>query len=224
MKWYETVSDLPSVQSAWDDPALADDAMLATFGAQLEDAKAPPAIPTWEQVALGAIDDQIEQVVVGDASPEDGCAGYAERGRVDRYRAVDRALSATAAATRTTRAAPSRDRHVGARRSSGGASPCRSWCCSPCSWLGPIVASFGRRASPISGGGYPQPFQRRIRRRRELRQCVHRPHVPQGGRNTAVYVLVAVPLTMGLGLLVAVGLNQGVVRFRTLFRAGYYLP
>ncbi len=74
VKWYETVSDLPSVQSAWDDAALADDAMLSTFGAQLEDAKAPPAIPTWEQVAT-AIDDQIEQVVVGDASPEDGCAG-----------------------------------------------------------------------------------------------------------------------------------------------------
>jgi multiple sugar transport system substrate-binding protein len=71
--WYETVNDLPAVQAAWDDPALADDELLAAFGEQLQDAKAPPAIPTWEQVA-SAIDGQIEAVTVGDTSPEDGCA------------------------------------------------------------------------------------------------------------------------------------------------------
>jgi len=75
--WYETVSDLPSVQSAWDDEALAGDELLAAFGEQLDDAKAPPAIPTWEEVAT-AIDGQIEQVVVGDTSPEDGCAAMQE--------------------------------------------------------------------------------------------------------------------------------------------------
>jgi len=42
--------------------------------------------------------------------------------------------------------------------------------------------------------------------------------------NTAVFVLVGVPLTMALGLAAAVGLNQGVVRFRTFFRVGFYLP
>ena len=75
--WYETVSDLPSVQSAWDDEALAGDELLAAFGEQLDDAKAPPAIPTWEEVA-SAIDSQIEQVTVGDAAPEDACAAMQE--------------------------------------------------------------------------------------------------------------------------------------------------
>jgi multiple sugar transport system substrate-binding protein len=70
--WYETVSDLPAVRSAWDDPALADDSLLAAFGEQLEDAKSPPAIPNWEAVA-SAIDDQVEKVTVGDTSPADGC-------------------------------------------------------------------------------------------------------------------------------------------------------
>jgi multiple sugar transport system permease protein len=42
--------------------------------------------------------------------------------------------------------------------------------------------------------------------------------------NTAIFVVVGVPLTMALSLLVALGLNAGVVRFRTLFRVGYYLP
>ncbi len=42
--------------------------------------------------------------------------------------------------------------------------------------------------------------------------------------NTAIYVLFTVPLTMGLGLLVAVALNQAIVKFRNVFRLGYYLP
>lgn len=42
--------------------------------------------------------------------------------------------------------------------------------------------------------------------------------------NTTIYVLAGVTLTMVFGLLIALGLNQAVVRFRTLFRAGYYLP
>lgn len=42
--------------------------------------------------------------------------------------------------------------------------------------------------------------------------------------NTSVFVLFGVPLTMALGLLAAMGLDQGVVKFRTLFRVGYYLP
>jgi len=73
VKWYETVQALPSVKSAWEDPALADEELLTAFGEQLDDAKSAPAIPTWEQVAA-AIDDQVEAVTVGDTSPEDGCA------------------------------------------------------------------------------------------------------------------------------------------------------
>lgn len=70
--WYETVNDLPAVHAAWDDDALAGDELLSTFGEQLDDAKSPPAIPTWEQVA-SALDGQIEQVTVGGTSPEDSC-------------------------------------------------------------------------------------------------------------------------------------------------------
>lgn len=77
IKWYKEIADLPAVQSAWEDEALAGDELLAIFGDQLQDAKAPPAIPTWEQVA-SEIDAQIEQVVVGDATPEEGCAAMQE--------------------------------------------------------------------------------------------------------------------------------------------------
>ena len=39
-----------------------------------------------------------------------------------------------------------------------------------------------------------------------------------------IYVVFAVPLTIGLGLLAALALNQGVVRLRSVFRVGYFLP
>lgn len=42
--------------------------------------------------------------------------------------------------------------------------------------------------------------------------------------NTAYFVLAGVPLTLAAGLLAALGLNSAVLRFRTLFRVGYYLP
>jgi len=46
----------------------------------------------------------------------------------------------------------------------------------------------------------------------------------QAAGNTILVVLVGLPLTVALGLAVALGLNSGVVRFRGLFRVGYYLP
>jgi len=51
VKFFALSTDLPSVKSAWTDPSLTADAKLAVFGKQLEDAKAPPATATWEQVA-----------------------------------------------------------------------------------------------------------------------------------------------------------------------------
>ena len=75
--WYDTISDLPSVQSAWEDEAFSGDELLSAFGDQLEDAKAPPSIATWEQVA-SEIDTGIEQVTVGDMSPEEGCTAMQE--------------------------------------------------------------------------------------------------------------------------------------------------
>jgi multiple sugar transport system substrate-binding protein len=70
VKWYQTVSDLPAVQSGWNDPALAGDKFLSKFGEQLKDAKSPPAIPTWEQVAA-AIDSEVEKATIGNTSPAD---------------------------------------------------------------------------------------------------------------------------------------------------------
>ncbi len=68
VKWYQLSTDLPSVKSAWDDPALSADPKLATFGKQLETAQAPPSFPTWEQV-ITSFDTEVEKVTKTGADP-----------------------------------------------------------------------------------------------------------------------------------------------------------
>ena len=68
VKWYGMSTDLPSVKSAWQDPALTADTKLATFGKQLETAQAPPSFPTWEQVVT-SFDTEMEKVTKSGADP-----------------------------------------------------------------------------------------------------------------------------------------------------------
>jgi multiple sugar transport system substrate-binding protein len=68
--FYDEVGDLPAVQSAWESGELADDPQLQVFGAQLESAVAPPAVPTWEEVA-SVVDSDIEKVTKGQMSAQE---------------------------------------------------------------------------------------------------------------------------------------------------------
>ena len=68
VKWYGMSTDLPSVKSAWQDPALTSDTKLAVFGKQLETAQAPPSFATWEQVVTG-FDTEMEKVTKTGADP-----------------------------------------------------------------------------------------------------------------------------------------------------------
>jgi multiple sugar transport system substrate-binding protein len=68
--WYDTSKDLPAAKAAWEGGSLASDPMLEVFNTQLEDAQAPPAVATWEQVAA-VIDSEAEKVFKGASSAED---------------------------------------------------------------------------------------------------------------------------------------------------------
>lgn len=68
LKWYKATGDLPSHQTAWEDPSLADDSKLSVFGEQLKSTKNPPAVPAWTQVSAAA-DSEIEQIVRAGKDP-----------------------------------------------------------------------------------------------------------------------------------------------------------
>ena len=78
VKWYQEATDLPAVQAAWDDPALAEDKAVQMFGEQLSDTKAPPALSTWSEVA-DAINQVMEKVTTGDETPQQGAQEMQEQ-------------------------------------------------------------------------------------------------------------------------------------------------
>lgn len=69
--WYAATGDLPAVQDAWKDDALASSETLAAFGTALETAKSVPAVTTWVQVAAAG-DAMLEKIRLGQLAPADG--------------------------------------------------------------------------------------------------------------------------------------------------------
>jgi len=67
--WYTTATDLPAVQSAWDDPAVKGDPRVAMFGDQLKDTKAQPVSATWSELS-SAINDTLEKMTTGGMDPQ----------------------------------------------------------------------------------------------------------------------------------------------------------
>ncbi len=89
---------------------------------------------------------------------------------------------------------------------------------------GPVVASFLMSVTDLRGTDLLDPFGVNVVGAENYLRLFGDEKFLTAAGNTAVFVVVGVPLTMALSLLVALGLNSGLVRFRTLFRVGYYLP
>ncbi|EYT48725.1 sugar ABC transporter substrate-binding protein [Brachybacterium muris] len=73
VEWFAQSTDLPSVESAWEDESVASNEKFEAFHEQLGTAMAPPNIATWEQVA-SKFDAQIEQVCKADLDPAQALA------------------------------------------------------------------------------------------------------------------------------------------------------
>ena len=69
LEWYKIVSSLPAVKEVWSYPELASDPIMRVFGEQLKDAKSPPNIPEWEEIA-NAISRRVEEVIYKKRTPE----------------------------------------------------------------------------------------------------------------------------------------------------------
>jgi multiple sugar transport system permease protein len=89
---------------------------------------------------------------------------------------------------------------------------------------GPVVASLVMSVTDLRSADLLDPFGVNVVGLENYIRLFSDEKFLTAAGNTAVFVVVGVPLTMALSLLVALGLNSGLVRFRTLFRVGYYLP
>lgn len=89
---------------------------------------------------------------------------------------------------------------------------------------GPIVASLVLSFTDFGLADVTDPLRVDLIGLENYVQLVGDAKFLQAAFNTAYFVVLGVPLTLAAGLLAAVGLNQGVIRFKALFRVGYYLP
>ena len=90
--------------------------------------------------------------------------------------------------------------------------------------LGPVVASFLMSFTDLTARDVRSPLAVAPVGLDNYTKLLSDDTFHQAAFNTAYFVVIGVPLTIGLALAVAVGLNSGITRFTTLFRVGYYLP
>ncbi len=131
-EWYTTASALPSVEAAWQEPALTADERVQVFGEQLKDAKAAPPVPTWEQVAK-VMEAELEKYALGKQDSATTAKRDAGAGRADRHRGLIMATTLERPAVQAKRVA----RRSGSRANS---------------WVGvDLRAALHRRCSSCSG-------------------------------------------------------------------------
>jgi multiple sugar transport system substrate-binding protein len=70
LAWFKTMGNLPTVKSAWDDPAIADDEALEQVRSAMEFGVTIPPVPTWNQVGK-VLGEQLERVARGTATAQE---------------------------------------------------------------------------------------------------------------------------------------------------------
>ena len=90
--------------------------------------------------------------------------------------------------------------------------------------IGPVVASFLMSFTDLRSADIRNPLAVGLIGIENYSKLFSDETFHKAAFNTAYFVVVGIPLTMGLALAVAVLLDSGITRLRTFFRVGYYLP
>ena len=230
--FYDQVGDLPAVQDAWDTGELAEDPQLQVFGEQLETTEAPPAVPTWEQVA--GVDrlrssSRPSRATCPARTPPSRCSP-----RPRRSAPVSDMSTTTAESRSETPATPPKGkkrgtptRHVDPTRRQQAVA---AWILAlPFMALflvftaGPVLASLGMSFTDIRSTDMRNPLGVEFVGLENYTHLIQDPLFRKVTINTFLYLILGVPLTMAVALAAAVGLNR-VTRLKGFFRVGYYLP
>ncbi len=88
----------------------------------------------------------------------------------------------------------------------------------------PILSSLGFSFTDMTARDIRKPFNVNFVGLRQYADVLTDPQFLHAARVTALFVLVGIPLTVGLGLALALALNSGTRRFRPIYRLGFYAP
>jgi len=88
----------------------------------------------------------------------------------------------------------------------------------------PVLQSLFMSFTDTKSKDLRHPFSVNIIGLDNYTKALSDPTFLQAARNTAYFVVVGVPLTLGVALAAAVVLDRGISKFRGLFRLGFYTP
>ena len=88
----------------------------------------------------------------------------------------------------------------------------------------PVISSLYMSVTDIKSRDLRSPFAVNVVGLDNYAQVFSDPTFRKAALNTAYFVVVGVPLTLGIALAAALALDKGITRFRTLFRVGFYTP
>jgi len=89
---------------------------------------------------------------------------------------------------------------------------------------GPILASLAMSFTDLTTRDLRSPFNVNIIGFENYIRLFQDERFVHSLLNTGIFVIVGVPLTIAVAMLVALALNTGITKFRTVFRVGYYAP
>lgn len=239
VEWYRLTSDLPSTRAAWQDKFFDDKPMVKTFGKQLEDTQSPPNVAEWEQIAR-IIGQNLEQATWGAKSEEEALSamktqidGILERkvrkseGKALLYACIGIFIICGIVFLLWKRK-PTTEK-MSFREFIRAHGP-------PYIFIAPALASlFIFLILPIIASlilsmtncdiytitDWPSMSFVGLENYRNLfKDSVFWKSVI----NTSIFVAVGVPLSILLSLFMAVVLNEGYVKMKSFFRAGYFVP
>ncbi|MBN1384560.1 MAG: extracellular solute-binding protein [Elusimicrobia bacterium] len=239
VEWYRLTADLPSTRAAWKDKYFDDKPMVKTFGRQLEDTQSPPNIAEWEQIAR-TIEQLIERATWG-ANTEEEVIGMMKTqidGILEKKvrKAEGKALLITCIVIIFIGAVvfflwkrKKETEKMSFRELIKAHGP-------PYVFIAPaIVVLFVFLILPILASlilsmtncdiytitDWPSMSFIGLENYKNLmKDSIFWKSVV----NTAIFVAVGVPLSIMLSLFMAVVLNEGYVKLKSIFRAGYFIP
>jgi multiple sugar transport system permease protein len=89
---------------------------------------------------------------------------------------------------------------------------------------GPVVASLAMSFTDFTSRDLRNPLAINVVGLENYTKLLSDDRFLHSAFNTLYFVVVGIPLTMVVALAVAVALNSGIQRFRTVFRVGFYTP
>ncbi len=248
IEWYKETKDLPSLKSAWEDPYLKDKIRLKVFGEQLKDAKAPPSIREWEQIG-DVINNRMEQIIFQKITMEEFIRGSSSdisailttqrEEQSNLYKISIFSIIILAIAILFIlyfKINPKGIKPETPISSFGGLLSTLKTCRAPYLFIfpsmilfivflfSPIFLSFIMSLTNYDIFALNNWNNLLFIGFKNYRVLLHDPMFWKALRNTFYFILIGGPLSVTVSLLAAVILNSGLVKFRTVFRTGFFTP